>query len=130
MDKSFLITGGAGYIGTALTKRLIDEGAQVTVFDNLETGQSKLVDARARFFKGDVRNLADLECICKGNKFETVIHLAAHQPAPTVAPKRIGVEGQRQTTDAAPQPVPALGSTDTHHPVDATPQAEPALKQQ
>ena len=77
MDKSFLITGGAGYIGTALTKRLIDEGAQVTVFDNLETGQSKLVDIRARFFKGDVRNLADLECICSGNDFDTVIHLAA-----------------------------------------------------
>ena len=77
MDKNFLITGGAGYIGTALTKRLINEGATVTVFDNLETGQRKLVDARASFFKGDVRNLADLECICSENDFDTVIHLAA-----------------------------------------------------
>ena len=77
MDKSFLITGGAGYIGTALTKRLIDEGATVTVFDNLETGQRKLVDARARFFKGDVCNLEDLECICSDNDFDAVVHLAA-----------------------------------------------------
>lgn len=77
MDKSFLITGGAGYIGTALAKRLIDEGAHVTVFDNLETGQRKLVDKRAHFFKGDVRNLTDLQSICSNNNFDTVIHLAA-----------------------------------------------------
>ncbi|ERL99454.1 UDP-glucose-4-epimerase [Rhodobacteraceae bacterium HIMB11] len=77
MDKSFLVTGGAGYIGTALTKRLISEGAQVTIFDSLETGQRRLVDPRAHFFKGDVRNREDLEYICSSNNFDTVIHLAA-----------------------------------------------------
>lgn len=77
MNKSFLITGGAGYVGTALTKRLLDEGNKVTIFDNLVTGQRDLVDPRANFFKGDVRNPANLEYICSDNDFDMVVHLAA-----------------------------------------------------
>lgn len=77
MNKSFLITGGAGYIGTALSRRLLDQGAQITVFDNLITGRRDLVDPRARFVMGDVLSYVDLSLLCATNNFDTIIHLAA-----------------------------------------------------
>ena len=77
IDKRLLITGGAGYIGTALTKRRISEGAQVTIFDSLKTGQRMLVNQHAHIFEGNVRNLEDLEYICSRSNLGTVIHLAA-----------------------------------------------------
>ena len=77
MPKHILITGGAGYIGTALTKRLLDEGFLITVFDNLQTGQRELIDQRAEFIKGDVCDSTHLDEVCVTNQFHTVIHLAA-----------------------------------------------------
>lgn len=46
MNKNFLVTGGADCIGTSLTRRLLDEGANVTVFDSLKYGKRDLVDTR------------------------------------------------------------------------------------
>ena len=77
MHMNILITGGAGYIGTSLTKRLLDEGLGVTVFDNLNTGQRELVDKRAQFVLGDVLDCVGLEKVCVSNHFDSVIHLAA-----------------------------------------------------
>ena len=37
-NKHVLITGGSGYIGSVVTKRLLERGYDVTVFDNLERG--------------------------------------------------------------------------------------------
>lgn len=77
MNKSFLVTGGAGYIGTSLTKRLLDEGAKVTIFDNLKYGNRDLVDKRAVFIMGDVCDSEALDKVFTSNTFDTVIHLAA-----------------------------------------------------
>ncbi len=50
---SFLVTGGAGFIGAALAKRLLDEGHDVIVIDNLSTGYESSVPHGALFFKSD-----------------------------------------------------------------------------
>ena len=75
--KKVLVTGGAGYIGSACTEYLLDLGYQVTVFDALITGHRDAVDPRASFVEG---NLADRELItdlCVREKFDAVMHFAA-----------------------------------------------------
>jgi UDP-glucose 4-epimerase len=60
-DKKVLVFGGAGFIGSHLTERLIQQGAWVTVFDNLKTGRTANLDKvrqhpRFRFIEADVSN--------------------------------------------------------------------------
>lgn len=72
-----LVTGGAGYIGSIQTKLLLDQGYDVVVYDNLNTGHREMVDARATFIKGDVR---DIELVTKTlieYDIDIVIHFAA-----------------------------------------------------
>ena len=74
---NILVTGGAGYIGSALVQRLCGIGHSVTVLDNLLTGTKSSVDGRAIFVEGDVRNVALVEELFRSNKFDVVFHLAA-----------------------------------------------------
>ena len=47
MSKRYLVTGGAGFIGSHIVRRLVSEGAEVRVVDNLSTGQAdRLEDVR------------------------------------------------------------------------------------
>lgn len=55
-NKRILLTGGSGYIGSVVTKRLIERGYNVTVFDNLERGHRCNVDSKAELIVGDLRN--------------------------------------------------------------------------
>ena len=72
-----LVTGGAGYIGSFMTKALLDRGDEVTVFDNLERGRKEIIDFRANFIKGDLKNISDLEGLFSVSlKFDAVIHFA------------------------------------------------------
>lgn len=70
-----LVTGGAGFIGSHVTKLLLDQGHSVTVFDNLSTGHKDQTDKRASFVKGDLLDQASLEKTLKGH--DAVIHLAS-----------------------------------------------------
>lgn len=72
-----LVTGGAGYIGSIMTKTLLDEGHSVVVADSLERGHEEAVDKRASFKKG---NLLDSEFVSEifKDKFDAVFHFAAY----------------------------------------------------
>lgn len=70
-----VVTGGAGFIGSHVNKLLLDKGHQVTVVDNLFSGQKDLVDPRANFIQADLLDQAKLESILPGT--DAVIHMAS-----------------------------------------------------
>lgn len=70
-----LVTGGAGFIGSHVSKVLLDQGHSVTVVDNLSNGHKDAVDSRARFFQSDLLDKEALEEILPSH--EAVIHMAA-----------------------------------------------------
>lgn len=75
--KKVLVTGGAGYIGSACTEYLLDHGYEVTVFDALITGHRDAVDPRAAFIEGNLENRDLIIDVCKKGKFDAVMHFAA-----------------------------------------------------
>ena len=76
MNKTFLVTGGAGFIGTNLVEKLVEADHKAIVVDDLSAGdnQSRL-PAGAIFHKLDVRNTEALTAVCKG--VDVIVHLAA-----------------------------------------------------
>jgi UDP-glucose 4-epimerase len=76
MKKEILITGGAGFIGSHLAKRLLSDGHSVTIIDNLATGSKKNVLPEATFIKADLCNKNVLKKI-PSKEYDAVLHLAA-----------------------------------------------------
>jgi UDP-glucose 4-epimerase len=76
----FLITGGAGFLGTALANRLVDQGHQVRVLDDVSAGDPSRLDSRVLFTRGDVRDIPKLWTLLKG--VDGVYHLAARVSVP------------------------------------------------
>jgi len=74
-----LVTGGAGYIGSAAVKALIEEGYSVVVVDNLSKGIRALVDKKAKFYEVDLVNKEELEKVFNENKIDAVMHFAAYK---------------------------------------------------
>jgi nucleoside-diphosphate-sugar epimerase len=77
MAKKYLVTGGTGFIGSALVKRLVKEGHFVRVLDNDIRGAKERLEAvsgKIELVEVDVRNSADVEKACSG--VDCVIHLA------------------------------------------------------
>lgn len=75
--RSYLVTGGCGFIGVNLISQLVQKGHRVRVLDNLSVGKKADlgafdVDLRV----GDIRDLAAAEKACQG--MDVVVHLAAH----------------------------------------------------
>ncbi|NYZ74249.1 NAD-dependent epimerase/dehydratase family protein [Candidatus Micrarchaeota archaeon] len=68
-----IVSGGAGFIGSHLVDRLIDEGHEVVVIDNLSAGKKEYVNKKAHFVKKDIRT--DISEELKG--VETIFHIAA-----------------------------------------------------
>lgn len=77
---NILIIGGAGYIGSHVTRYLLDKGHNLTVFDNLSTGLRKNLQKEASFIKGDILDEVALRK-AMGNSFDAVIYLAALKSA-------------------------------------------------
>lgn len=78
MKKSYLITGGTGFIGRNVTRSLVADGFKVRVLDDNSRGNlESLKDIRRdfEFVKGDVRNPEIVKKACRG--VDSVIHLAA-----------------------------------------------------
>lgn len=73
-----LITGGSGYIGSVVVKRLVERGHEVVVFDNLERGHRGNVDAAVNLVKGDLRDATSIREVMLAFKPDAVIHFAAY----------------------------------------------------
>ena len=71
-----LVTGGAGFIGSHLTDRLLAEGFGVTVLDNLATGLRARVSADATFVEGDVGDRRVVDEVFADQRFDAVFHIA------------------------------------------------------
>jgi UDP-glucuronate 4-epimerase len=82
-----LITGGAGFIGSAVAKKLMDRGDQVVIIDNFnDYYDPKLKEDRIKIFlkgykfklyRGDIRDIKLLDKIFKKEKIDKIVHLAA-----------------------------------------------------
>jgi nucleoside-diphosphate-sugar epimerase len=75
-----VVTGGAGFIGGALARRLIGDGHEVVVFDNLINSPRDQVPDGVEFVEGDVRDLDVLTVACQGA--DVVFHQAAIRSVP------------------------------------------------
>ncbi len=76
MSTKILVTGGAGFIGSHLVDRLIQEGNEVIVVDNLSTGKRKNVNKKAQFYKMDIQSKR-IERVFRNERPLIVVHLAA-----------------------------------------------------
>ena len=75
--KTFLVTGGTGFIGSNISKYLVDKKYNVKIFDNNSRGsinKIKEFKKKIKFIKGDIRNKNDLNKALK--KTDAVVHLA------------------------------------------------------
>ena len=79
----YLVTGGAGFIGSHLAQELLRRGHQVRVLDNLSTGKRRNLDAigpAVEFVEGDLANLGD--CVRAVAGVDYVLHQAAIPSVP------------------------------------------------
>jgi len=74
-----LITGGAGFIGSNIARRLLERGDDVTIIDNLTGGREDAVPKGAVFVRGDIRDPAALEDVCD---VDVIFHEAAVRSVP------------------------------------------------
>ena len=85
--KTYFITGGAGFIGSTLTERLLREGNKVVTIDNFcnfydpklkeENVKEFLDNPNYKLYRGDIRNREDVKKVFDENKVDVVMHLAA-----------------------------------------------------
>jgi UDP-glucose 4-epimerase len=73
-----LVTGGAGYIGSAVVEQLVAQGASVVVLDNLFQGHEAAVHPDAVFVKGDLADKAFIDATLAEHKPEGIMHFASY----------------------------------------------------
>lgn len=78
-----LVTGGAGFIGSHLQDRLLEQGHTVTVVDNLRTGKRDHINKRATFYQVDIRDRDRLGKVIKDIQPQVIFHLAAQNHVPS-----------------------------------------------
>lgn len=79
---TILVTGGAGYIGSFVSHRLIERGHHVVVYDNLSTGHKEFLHPKCKFVMGDVRDRELPARVIKDNNVDLVMHFAAKTSVP------------------------------------------------
>ena len=78
---TWLVTGGAGYIGSHVVRSLEADGIDSVVIDDLSSGHREFVDAKVPFFQGNVVDRAVLHEIFSGHAIDGVVHLAGFKYA-------------------------------------------------
>ena len=73
--RTYLVTGGAGFIGSNLVDELINQGHRVMIIDNLSTGKKENINQSAQFINADIRNLEEIKPYFNGA--DGVFHVAA-----------------------------------------------------
>lgn len=73
--KTYLVTGGAGFIGTNLCERLIRDGHEVIIVDDLSGGKAERIPELAAFYRLDICKTEPLTALMKN--VDVVVHLAA-----------------------------------------------------
>lgn len=95
----FLVTGGAGFIGSNITSALLERGEKVRVIDDLSTGKLENIESLSgniEFIEGDI---CDFDCVQKAVKdVDYILHQAALPSVPRsikepIASNRVNVEG-------------------------------------
>ncbi len=79
----YLVTGGAGFIGSNIAEALVKRGEEVVVFDNLSTGNEENIEhfrSEVEFIRGDIRNSAEVRSALEG--VDHVLHQAALASVP------------------------------------------------
>jgi UDP-glucose 4-epimerase len=77
-----LVTGGAGFIGSHVADAYVTAGHEVAVFDNMATGREENVNPGARLYRGDVRDLSQVQQAIGDFKPDVVNHHAAQSEVP------------------------------------------------
>lgn len=72
-----LVTGGAGFVGSHLSNKLLDLGYNVHILDNLSTGLPQNIPQKAIFHNIDIRNRIAIENLFAAEKFPIIFHNAA-----------------------------------------------------
>ena len=72
-----LVAGGAGYIGSVVTDRLLEAGHEVTVFDSLVRGHRAAVPEGATLAQGDILDVEALDAVLSASAFDAMMHFAA-----------------------------------------------------
>jgi UDP-glucose 4-epimerase len=75
---NILVTGGAGYIGSATAEALLKAGHSVTVYDTLLSGHRRAVPAGARFVHADLVDVDIVQSVLAEERFDAVMHFAAY----------------------------------------------------
>ncbi|MBI3385343.1 UDP-glucose 4-epimerase GalE [Candidatus Gottesmanbacteria bacterium] len=72
-----LVTGGAGYIGSHMVERLLGNGIEVVIIDNLTYGHKEAVLTKAKLIVGDLGDIESITKLFDEHKFDAVFHFAA-----------------------------------------------------
>lgn len=75
---SILVLGGAGYIGSHAVYQLANQGMDVVVVDNLQTGNKEAIHPKASFYEGDLRDKEFLSGVFEKEEITQVLHFAAN----------------------------------------------------
>ena len=99
-----LLTGGAGYVGSACLRRLLRNGYEAVAYDDLSTGNANSIP-KTQLIVGDINDRRRLTAVLREGKFDTVMHFAALSSVPDsindpVSYYQVNVTGTKTVLDS------------------------------
>lgn len=91
MPRLWLVTGGAGFIGSNIVEKLVEMGEKVRVIDNFSTGKYENLEPfikKIELIKGDIRNYSDIKKATK--RVDYILHQAAMRSVPKSVDNPVG----------------------------------------